>query len=318
MRKERAFKALVKANAFLKEKGYNVFAIIVQGSQNYELDLYEEDYQSDFDCKAFVLPSFEDVYKENKVSKVYRVGCGETGLEQIEVKDLRLLGELVGKGNPSYLELLKTDYVLTNYKVEFQKLQALLPKLLKTRFSLFARATYGMATEKEKALCHPYPATLDKIEKFGYDPKQLHHIVRLRMLLEDTIEASELQLVPKEKEYLLDLKKGVLTLEQAKELASKEVARLKELKTQFENWVVTGEVLYEVDELVKAAVKSAIAAEFRFKSEGISAVGYKAPLMSLPAPVRQFVKENHPEIEEKHLVEVLEIKQYQLFNYWEK
>ena len=29
----------------------------------------------------------------------------------------------------------------------------------------------GMALEKQKAMEHPYPATIDKIERFGYDPK---------------------------------------------------------------------------------------------------------------------------------------------------
>ena len=36
-----------------------------------------------------------------------------------------------------------------------------------------------MALEKQKALCHPYPNTMDKIEKFGYDGKQLSHCRRL-------------------------------------------------------------------------------------------------------------------------------------------
>ena len=33
--------------------------------------------------------------------------------------------------------------------------------------------------EKKKALCHPYPTLKEKIEKYGYDGKQLHHIIRL-------------------------------------------------------------------------------------------------------------------------------------------
>ena len=32
---------------------------------------------------------------------------------------------------------------------------------------------------KKKALCHPYPSLIDKIEKYGYDGKQLHHIIRM-------------------------------------------------------------------------------------------------------------------------------------------
>ena len=41
------------------------------------------------------------------------------------------------------------------------------------------RCMAGTSAEKFKALEHPYPGTMDKINKFGYDPKQLHHILRL-------------------------------------------------------------------------------------------------------------------------------------------
>ena len=43
----------------------------------------------------------------------------------------------------------------------------------------FLRCISGMAMEKQKALCHPYPNLLDKIEKYGYDGKQLSHAYRL-------------------------------------------------------------------------------------------------------------------------------------------
>ena len=43
----------------------------------------------------------------------------------------------------------------------------------------FLKCIYGMALEKQKALCHPYPNLLDKIEKYGYDGKQLSHAYRL-------------------------------------------------------------------------------------------------------------------------------------------
>ena len=319
MEKAKVFKALSKAKQVLEQKGYRVFAVVLQGSQNYELDLYTEAYSSDVDCKAFVFPTFEDVYTGNKTSKTYQVSDPETGLEQVEVKDLRLLPELVGKGNPSYLELLATDYVLTSYKTEWEKLRTFLTPLLETRTMLFANATYGMAKEKEKALCHPYPATAHKVEQFGYDPKQLHHIVRLRMMLEATAATgfSTLALVPQEKEYLLELKKGVLSLEEAKELTEVEVAKLKVLKETVTQ-TPTSEVLYELESVVRAFVKSAVAAEFAFVPQGTSAIGYKGPLHGLPTPVRQFVKENHPEVNEKHMVEVLEHRKYELFNFWEK
>lgn len=41
-----------------------------------------------------------------------------------------------------------------------------------------------MIMEKYSALRHPYPSIVHKIERFGYDPKQLHHIIRLHTIME--------------------------------------------------------------------------------------------------------------------------------------
>ena len=42
-----------------------------------------------------------------------------------------------------------------------------------------------MAYEKDKALCHPYPGIIEKIEKYGYDGKQLSHCARLLLYITD-------------------------------------------------------------------------------------------------------------------------------------
>jgi hypothetical protein len=46
------------------------------------------------------------------------------------------------------------------------------------------KAMYGMALQKQAALCHPYPSKVDLIEKYGYDAKQLCHIIRLYCMLD--------------------------------------------------------------------------------------------------------------------------------------
>ena len=38
-------------------QGYEVVCLMLQGSQNYELDVYTDEYKSDIDTKAIVLPS---------------------------------------------------------------------------------------------------------------------------------------------------------------------------------------------------------------------------------------------------------------------
>jgi len=49
----------------------------------------------------------------------------------------------------------------------------------------FLKCIAGMAYEKDKALCHPYPGIIDKIEKYGYDGKQLSHCARLLIFISD-------------------------------------------------------------------------------------------------------------------------------------
>ena len=63
--------------------------------------------------------------------------------------------------------------------------------------------------EKRKALCHPYPNTMDKIEKYGYDGKQLHHCARLNEFLERYINETPLAdcYISQKKDELMNYKK---------------------------------------------------------------------------------------------------------------
>lgn len=84
------------------------------------------------------------------------------------------------------------------------------------------RCMAGMSKEKLKALKHPYPTIVDKINKYGYDPKQLHHILRMNdfikkyAILEKPYKEC---LIPDNKEYLIQIKKGVLSEDEATQLA---------------------------------------------------------------------------------------------------
>ena len=91
-----------------------------------------------------------------------------------------------------------------------------------------------MSMEKLKALKHPYPATVDKIEKFGYDPKQLHHILRINDFIKKYIkgESYEKCLIPNEKEYLIQIKKGILPEAEATEMAIKIDDETKKIKNK--------------------------------------------------------------------------------------
>ena len=70
------------------------------------------------------------------------------------------------------------------------------------------RCMAGMSMEKLKALQHPYPTIIDKIEKYGYDPKQLHHILRMNDFIKKYANGLPYEkcLIPDERDYLIKIK----------------------------------------------------------------------------------------------------------------
>lgn len=224
----------------LLKKGYDVLYLALQGSQNYNLDEYSEDYYSDVDTKAIVLPSFEDFcYNRTPVSTTLILDSNE----HIDVKDIRAMFEMFKKNNLSYLELLYTPYSIVNekYKENMEELLNNRDKLI-NKIRLF-KAIAGMSMEKKKALCHPYPNLLEKIEKYGFDGKQLSHCVRLNEILSRMLLYNEeLQDVYKtnKREELMNYKKQlikdgsrIMTKEEAIELCEYYDAATKMLKDAY-------------------------------------------------------------------------------------
>lgn len=167
---------------YLVFAGYEVVCLMLQGSQNYGLDEYSDEYISDIDSKAIVLPHINDFIKNQKpVSKVEIMENNE----HVEVKDIRIMFEMFVKENISYIELLYTNYRIINPKYE----EMILPlfnnreTIVNADVPTFLKCITGIAYEKRKALCHPYPNLIEKIERYGYDGKQLSHAVRLLELM---------------------------------------------------------------------------------------------------------------------------------------
>lgn len=224
----------------LLEKGYDVLYLALQGSQNYNLDEYSENYCSDIDTKAIVLPSFKDFcYNKTPISTTLILDNNE----HIDVKDIRVMFEMLKKNNLSYLELLYTPYSIVNekYKENIKELLSNRDKLI-NKVRLF-KAIAGMSMEKKKALCHPYPNLLEKIEKYGFDGKQLSHCVRLNEILRRMLFYNEeLQNVYKtnKREELMNYKKQlvkdgsrIMTKEEAIDLCEYYDAATKMLKDTY-------------------------------------------------------------------------------------
>lgn len=208
-REEKIMTRLQEHYNYLIEKGHEVVALMLQGSQNYDLDIYTEEYQSDIDSKAIILPSFED-FVQNKSPFSYTYILDNN--EHIDTKDVRIMCEMLKKENISYIELLYTKFTIINpeYKDIFELLIKNRDEIVNINKNQFLRCISGMATEKRKALTHPYPTIIDKINRYGFDPKQLHHLARLEEFITRYVNGAELKdcYKAKNKEYLLALKLG--------------------------------------------------------------------------------------------------------------
>ena len=155
-----------------------LFCLCLQGSQNYELDIYTNEYKSDIDTKVIIIPSLEDVVMNRKPISTTHVLPNN---EHLDIKDIRLYFDNFKKQNINFLEILFTNYYLVNPKYEdlWQLLVYFREEIAHYNKNAALRCMAGMSMEKRKALCHPYPSIIDKIEKYGYDGKQLHHIIRM-------------------------------------------------------------------------------------------------------------------------------------------
>lgn len=242
----------------LIELGYNLVGVFLYGSQNYGLD-YEG---SDVDTKAIVVPSLNDIVL-NKQPISTTVEMPDGGL--CDVKDIRKMFECFKKQNINFIEILFTQYYILNPNYEELYTPMMSNAELIARYNTYASVNCisGMSKEKQAALCHPYPSIKDKIEKYGFDPKQLHHIIRLREFIERYISGEEYKniLIPRNKESLIDIKRDCkYSVEQAKELADKLCIETKEIKDKYmqQNQLIINEEALEImnEVLIKIITKS--------------------------------------------------------------
>ena len=233
-REEKIIKRVQEHYNYLKEQGYEIVFLALQGSQNYNLDVYDEDYMSDIDTKAVILPSFEDfVYNRQPVSKTIVLENNE----HIDVKDIRVMFETYKKQNINFIETLFTDYKVVNKKYEdlVKPLFDNAEKIAHLNTNQALRCMSGMSMEKLKALQHPYPTIIDKIEKFGYDPKQLHHIIRMHEFIKKYAIGTPYKecLITNDRDYLIEIKKGCFPEETAVGLAKSVDMATRKIKDMF-------------------------------------------------------------------------------------
>lgn len=299
---------------------YNVVYIALQGSQNYEMDIYSEEYKSDIDVKAIILPTLDDILKGKKmVSHTYVMDDNS----HIDVKDIRLYIDLCSKANPSYLEILFTEYsIVCNSR--FRYILHMADDIAMMNRDRLLSSIKGMAYKKRKALQHPYPTIKDKIEKFGYDPKQLHHLMRLNQMMEDLFydnKSFRKALVPSNmKDTIREVKLGKIGCEEAVIMADKIIEimtiRSKNIR-EIHNFEFNDTTYYDLKEVIYDIIKAELIRCIMVqKNDFVDLKRVKQPMKDTKGRIRELLLNDGCTNDE--MVEYDLISYYNLYNHWEK
>lgn len=210
-----------------------VVGIFLQGSQNYGLDTPN----SDVDTKLIVVPSFKDIAMNKKPVSTTHI---RANTEHIDWKDIRLYVETFKKQNLNFLEILFTPYFIINplYEEQWNRLVAKREEIARMNPYRAVKSMKGIGLEKYHAMEHRYPSKADIIDAYGYDGKQVSHLIRVWDYLRRYIDGESYEsclrpspdLVPRIMDYkALDK----ISLEEARIEAEKYKERIEALEKEY-------------------------------------------------------------------------------------
>ena len=224
-----------------------IVGIFLQGSQNYGLATP----QSDVDTKLIVTPTFKDIAMNRKPVSTTHIRANE---EHIDFKDIRFYIRIFRKQNLNFLEILYTDFAIVNPIYEKQWNRLVESREAITHFNPYrsVQSMKGIALEKYHAMEHEYPSKIEVLKKYGYDPKQLHHLVRVEDYLGRYINGENYEscLDPGPmKQELIEIKMGKYSLADARSIADKAKAHVEEM-AEYAYSIYPNEEDPEVNELL--------------------------------------------------------------------
>ena len=204
----------------------HVVGVFLCGSQNYNLDTP----QSDVDTKAIILPSFSDFAFAAEPRSWTHIREND---EHIELKDLRSMFHIIRKQNINFVEILFTNYFYVNpdYADEWRRLLKIRERIARYNPWLAIKTMQGHAHEKWSKMQKITPARKAAIDTFGYDPKQLHHLLRLEEFMERYLNGVDYAqcLLSERAEYLIKIKSGWLKAEDAMEIGKRSLANIDDM-----------------------------------------------------------------------------------------
>ena len=207
-----------------------IVGLFYQGSGNYGLD-YEA---SDVDTRLIITPTFADIAFNKKPVSTTHIRENE---EHIDFKDIRLYIETFRKQNLNFLEILFTDYKFVNdiYAFEWERLVDNREAIAHYNLYQAIKSMKGIAMEKYHAMEHPYPSKAAVLAKYGYDPKQVSHLIRVEDYIERYIKGDSYEscLRPTNPDFIMDIKLGKYDLAAAREIAQKSITRIISIADNF-------------------------------------------------------------------------------------
>lgn len=239
---------------------YRIVGVFYQGSGNYGLD-YED---SDVDTKCVLAPTLNELAASKTTSTTYI----RKNDEHIDFKDIRVMLETFRKSNLNFLEILYTKYYIINpmYEAEWNKLIQVRDSIVTMNPPSLIKSMKGIASEKYHALEHRYPSRIEWLDKFGYDPKQLHHLFRLKEFMNRWIEGETFVncLTSCESEWLVDVKKGCYNLEDARRYGKESIDYIQQMYEDYLKICPSdiNETIYKLfDEISYNIIKIAVSTE---------------------------------------------------------
>lgn len=207
-----------------------IVCCILQGSQNYGLDVPN----SDIDTKLIVTPTFEEIAINKKPVSTTHIRANE---EHIDFKDIRLYIQTFRKQNLNFLEILFSPYKIVNplYEEQWNRLVEANEAIAHYNPYRSIQSMKGIAMEKWFAMEHEYPSKVDIFAKYSYDPKQLHHLLRVEEYIERYIKGESYKdcLISKQPEYLKEVKLGHYTLDEARVIGKKAADHVIDMRDEY-------------------------------------------------------------------------------------
>ena len=238
---------------FHEDRSVGVF---LQGSQNSGRD-YEG---SDIDTKCSVLPTLDDLIFNRKPVSTTHVLPNE---EHLDLKDMRLYFQTFRKQNLNFMEILFTKYKIVNplYEPYWNRLIENNEQIAHYNPVGAVKTMKGIAMEKYHAMEHRYPSKVDLIDKWGYDGKQLHHLMRVEEYLTRYINGEPyadclITKCPKRLKEIKDMNNPKLLLDEARVVAGIYMGKVNAMADEFAAAHKDDPVDAEVDKLLDEVQES--------------------------------------------------------------